>query len=354
MKTLRSSLTHGTMAVAIGALTLFTAVEARAESITVLNFANYMPEDILQRFKDKTGISVDLVTTSTNEETMGRLTTSNGAGFDVVFVSSPFAEALRHLDLVTDVNHANLPNLVNLYDEAKNLSFDPGNVYTVPYAWGTTGLCYRDDLLSKAPTSWWDLLKPSDEAKGKITMVSTDRWLLAAGQLANGYSVNDVTPEHLEKVKADLIAAKKTLLAYDDATFYSKLVAGEAVMVHAWDGWCNYALAETPHAHFVVPKEGSDFYIDVMVVPKASEHKEAAEKFINFVLEPENQGWVSTNLFFKTPNRIAMEALPEDIKKKYPNLTITPADLAKFETFHDLGADLPRVSKVVTEITSSR
>lgn len=335
-------------------LALVSVSSAKAESITVLNFANYMPEDILQRFQEKTGISVDLVTTSTNEESMGRLTTTDGAGFDVVFVSSPFAEALRHLDLVVDVNHANLPNLANLYDEARQLSFDPGNIYTVPYAWGTTGLCYRDDLVATAPTSWWDLLKPSDELRGKTTMLATDRWLLAAGQLANGYSVNDVTPEHLEKVKEDLIAAKKTILAYDDVTFYSKLVAGEAAMVHAWDGWCNYALAENQNARFVVPKEGSDFYVDVMVVPKASEHKEAAEKFINFVLEPENQGWVSSSLFFKTPNRVATEALPAELMAKYPNLTITPQELAKFEIFRDLGADLPRVSKTVAEITSSR
>lgn len=338
----------------VATLALASVSAARAESITVLNFANYMPEDILQRFQEKTGISVDLVTTSTNEETMGRLTTTNGAGFDVVFVSSPFAEALRQLDIIGDIDHGNLPNLDNLYDEARQLSFDPGNVFSIPYAWGTTGLCYRDDLVSTAPTSWWDLLTPSDDLAGKITMLATDRWLLAAGQLANGYSVNDVTPEHLEKVKQDLIAAKKTILAYDDVTFYSKLVSGEAVMVHAWDGWCNYALAESEHAKFVVPKEGSDFYVDVMVVPKASEHKEAAEKFINFVLEPENQSWVSSSLFFKTPNRVATEGLPKDLTTKYPNLAITPQELAKFETFRDLGADLPRVSKTIAEITSSR
>lgn len=344
---LRASIT------AIGMLAAIGAGPAAAETITVLNFANYLPEDIIARFKEKTGIDVDLVTTSTNEETMGRLTASNGAGFDVVFVSSPFAEALRKLELVDDIDHSKVPNLSNLYEEAKKLSFDPGNVFTVPYAWGTTGLCYRDDLMKVAPTSWWDLLKPSEEVKGKVTMLSTDRWLLAAGQLANGYKVSDVSAEHLEKVKQTLIDAKKGILAYDDATFYSKLVAGEAVMVHSWDGWCNYALAENKHVKFVVPKEGSDFFIDVMVVPKATEHKDSAEKFINFVLEPENQAWVSTNLFFKTPNKVAMESLPADLITKYPNLAISPADLSKFEIFHDLGSELPRVSKVVTEITSS-
>lgn len=338
----------------LSAIALIAAGPAQAaEQITVINFANYMPPDLMERFTKETGIAVDYVTTSTNEETMGKLVAANGAGFDVVFVSSPFAQALRSLELLADLNQDNLPNKSNLFEEATKLSYDPGNVFSMPYAWGTTGLCYREDLVKTAPTSWNDLLKPSDDLKGKITMLKTDRWLLAPAQLVNGYSVNDVTAEHLEKVKQDLIEAKKGLLAYDDVTFYSKLVAGEAAMVHAWDGWCNYALAENDKARFVVPKEGSDFFIDTMVVPKASEKKDAAEKFINFVLQPENQLWVVTNLFFKVPNKASMEMVPKDIIAKYPNIAMSPAELAKFEIFQDLGPELPRVSKVITEITSS-
>ncbi len=347
-KSLVSTLLWGAMA------TVAMSTGANAEQITVMNFANYMPEDILTRFKAETGIDVELVTTSTNEESMGKIVAGNGTGFDVVFVSSPFAEALQKLNLISEIDHSKLPNLSNLYDVATKLQYDPGNVYSIPYSWGTTGLCYRSDLMSFAPDSWQDLLNPKDEIKGKITMISTDRWLLAAGQLANGYSVNDVDAAHLEEVKADLINAKKTLLAYDNNTMFSKLVSGEAVMAHAWDGWCNFAIAENPNVKFVVPKEGSDFYIDVMVIPSATEHKEAAQKFINFVLQPENQKWVVDTLTFKVPNRVSMETVSQDHIKKFPNLALTPDELSKFETFRDLGADLPRVSSVVTEITASK
>ena len=343
----------GLTTVAIAALFALAPGVASAEKIVIMNFANYMPENILKDFKAATGIDAELVTTAQNEETMGKMVASNGAGYDVVFVTSPFAEALRKLDLIGDLDHANIPNKANLADEATKLAYDPGNVFTMPYSWGTTGLCYRSDLVSFTPDSWNDLLKPRDELKKKITMLATDRWLLAPGQLVNGYSVNDVSPEALEKVKATLIEAKKNILAYDDVTFYSKLVSGEAVLVHGWDGWCNYGIAENPAIKFIVPKEGSDFFIDVMVVPKASEHKAAAEKFINFILAPENQKWVSESLFYKTPNKMAMGQLPADLLAKYPNLAISSADLLKYEIFRDLGPDLPRVSKTVTEITSS-
>ena len=76
------------------------------------------------------------------------------------FVSSPFAEALNKLGMLAPIDHAKIPNFANLYPEANELRHDPGNTYSVPYTWGTTGLCYRSDILKAEPTSWNDLLKP--------------------------------------------------------------------------------------------------------------------------------------------------------------------------------------------------
>ena len=189
-------------------------------------------------------MSGEVVVHATNEEIMGKLVASGGKGYDVVFVSSPFAEVLNKLGLTEPIDHAKVPNLANLYPEATTLPYDPGNTFSVPYTWGTTGLCYRSDLVKTAPTRWNDLLAPSDDLKGKTTMLATDRWLLAAGLLPRAIrSTRPIRPSSTE-VKDLLIAAKKTLLAYDDTTFYSKLVSGEALMVQAWDGWCNYGIAE--------------------------------------------------------------------------------------------------------------
>ena len=97
----------------------------------------------------------------------GKVTAGGGKGYDVLFVSSPFVEALAHLGLIAELDHANIPNLANLYPEAQTLAYDEGNRHSVPYAWGTTGLCYRSDLVAAAPTSWLDLLKPAQLEKGE-------------------------------------------------------------------------------------------------------------------------------------------------------------------------------------------
>jgi spermidine/putrescine transport system substrate-binding protein len=323
------------------------------DKLVISNWDAYMPPDLLERFKAATGIEAEVSVHATNEEIMGKVTASGGQGFDVLFVSSPFAEALQQLGLLAPIDQALVPNLVNLYPEARALPHDPGNTFSVPYTWGTTGLCWRSDLVATEPASWQDLLEPADALKGKTTMLATDRWLMAAGELAKGYSVNEADPAKIAEVKDLLIAAKKTLLAYDDTTFYSKLVSGEASLVHAWDGWCNYGITENKDIKFVVPKEGSDLWVDTIVVMKNSEKKDAAMKFINFILDASNHAWAAENILYKVPNRAAMESLDKALIEQYPNMGMTPAELTKYELLRDLGAAQKDYSRAVSEIKAA-
>jgi spermidine/putrescine transport system substrate-binding protein len=284
---------------------------------------------------------------------MGKVMASGGKGYDVLFVSSPFAEVLNQQQMLAPLDHAQIPNLANLFPAAMELPYDSGNKFSAPYTWGTTGLCYRSDLVKAEPTSWNDLLKPSDDAKAKVTMLSTERWLMAAGLKALGYSVNETDEAKVGEAKALLIEAKKSLLAYDDTTFYSKLVSGEAILVHAWDGWCSYGIAENDKIKFMIPKEGSDMFVDTMVVPAASEHKDAAMKFINYVLSEANGKAIAETTFYKVPNAKGMAGLDPALLKQHPPLAITAEELNKQELLRDLGGAQKLYSKTVTEITSA-
>ncbi|MBX3567197.1 MAG: spermidine/putrescine ABC transporter substrate-binding protein [Rhizobiaceae bacterium] len=339
---------------AIFGIALALAGPAAAQNLVISNWDGYMAPDAMEALKAATGVSGEVVVHATNEEIMGKLIASGGKGYDVVFVSSPFAEVLNKLGLIEPVDHAKVPNLANLYPEATTLAYDPGNTFSVPYTWGTTGLCYRSDLVKAEPASWNDLLKPSDDIKGKTTMLATDRWLLAAGQLALGYSVNETDPAKMEEVKNLLISAKKTLLAYDDTTFYSKLVSGEALLVQAWDGWCNYGITDNKDIKYLIPKEGSDLWLDTMVVMKASEHKDEAFKFVNFILEAKNHAWAAENILYKVPNKAAMDSLPAELGQTYPNMAMPVADMVKFEVLRDVGEAQRAYSKIVSEIKAAQ
>ncbi len=332
---------------------LLSAAPAAAETLVVGNWDGYMPPDLLESFAREKGIDVEFTPHATNEEIMGKFMTNRGEGYDVVFMSSPFAQALDKLGMLAELDPAQIPNLANYYKEARALPHDPGNRYSAPYAWGTTGICYRADLVEAAPDSWNAILDPSPADKGKITMLQTDRWLMQPALFVLGYSVNETDPDKLAEARDLLIEAKEGLLAYDDTTFYSKLVSGEAVLVQGWDGWCNYGIAETDKINFILPKEGADLWVDTMVVPAASENRELAYAFIDYVLRPEVHSWVASNILYKVPNEAAMAEVDPALIEAFPNLGMTPAELMQLELVEDLGEGQRAFTRSVQEVLSA-
>jgi spermidine/putrescine transport system substrate-binding protein len=329
------------------------SAEAPSGKLVVSNWDGYMPPEFADEFEAATGIEVELALHTTNEDIMGKLEAANGGGFDVVFVSAPFAEILNARGWAAQLDHAQIPNLENLSPEASELDYDPGNAFSVPYTWGTTGLCYRTDLVTEEIDSWADLLQPAEELQGKITMLATDRWLLLPAQKLLGYSVNSTDEAELTEARDLLIEAKDNLLAYDDTTFYSRLVSGEAWLVEAWDGWCNYGIAEDPNIGWVVPEEGSDLWVDTMVVLESSENKAAAHAFIDYILRPEIGAWAAENILYKVPNAAAMESLDPSLIEAFPNLGTTPEELFENEVMRDVGDALPTYTRIVSEVTAS-
>ena len=328
------------------------APDLSGQTLTVSNWAGYYPEDLAAQVEAANGTPVTIANHATNEEIMAKLTAGGDSGFDVAFVSGQYAQALNDAGLLEAIDAAQIPNLSNLYPEATELAYDPGNTFSVPYAWGTTGICYRSDLIDE-PTSWNAILTPDADSKGKVTQMTTERWLALPALKSLGYSINTTDDAQLQEAKDLLIASKADLLAYDDTTFYSRLVSGEANAVVAWDGWCNYGTAENPDIKFTVPTEGSDLWADTMVILKSSQNKEAAHAFINFILDPANHAWVAENILYKVPNKAAMEQVGAELAATYPNMGMMPADLLQGEAIVDLGEDSVKYTDLSTEVTSS-
>jgi len=304
--------------------------------IVVSNWDLYFPPDLIKNFTAETGITVDWVKHTTNEDIVGKLEAANGTGYDIVFVSAPFAEGLNHRGWLETLDHGQLRN--------------------IPYTWGSTGLCYRTDLVPAVPTSWNDLLKPSKELEKKVTMLATDRWLLLPALKVLGYSVNESDEAHLNAARDMLIETKKHLLGYDDTTFYSKLVSGEASLVEAWDGWCNYGIGDATVGSkitYMVPSEGTDLWSDTMTILKSSTNKPAAYAFIDYILRPEVAKTVVDLTLYKVPNPAAMALVDPAVLAQFPNLGVTPAELLKGEPERDLGASAPLWANIVTQITTA-
>jgi len=325
--------------------------------IVVSNWDLYFPETLIADFTAETGIEVEWVKHTTNEDIVGKLDAANGTGYDVVLVSASFAEGLNNRGWLETLDHGLLTNISHLAPEADQLGYDPGNTFSIPYTWGTTGLCYRTDLVPVPPTSWNDLLKPAPELDKKVTMLATDRWLLLPALKVLGYSLNETDQAHLEEARDLLLETKKHLLAYDDTTFYSRLVSGEAALVEAWDGWCNYGIADETVGSkitYMIPSEGTDLWADTMTILKSSSNKPAAYAFIDYILRPEIAKTVVDLTLYKVPNPDAMALVDPAVMAQFPNLAMTPAELLEGEPLRDLGAAAPLWANIVTQITAGQ
>jgi spermidine/putrescine transport system substrate-binding protein len=171
-------------------------------------------------------------------------------------------------------------------------------------------------------------------------MLGTDRWLLQPGLLSLGYSINTTNPDEIEAAKQWTMEAKPNLLAFDDTTFYAKLVSGEASVVQAWDGWCEYGVLEDPeNIEFTIPTEGSDVWTDTMVVMESSQNKAAAHAFIDYILQPEVGKQIVEYTLYKMPNAAVMAAVDPAVLETHETLSISPSELFSQEAQTGLGEE---------------
>lgn len=323
------------------------------QTIVVSNWADYMPDDIGDIVKDQTGATVEVTNHATNEELVAKVTGSGGEGLDVIFGSQPYLQAFAEEGLLEPLDPQYLDNWDNLDPKAQALAEVDGQPYFAPYTWGTTGICYREDLVDEAPTSWNDLLEPAEQYQGKVTMMGTERWAVLPAQKALGYSVNTTDEGEMAEVKDKMVAAKPNLLAYDDTTFYERLISGEAVMVEAWDGWCNYGTAEDPNIKFAVPEEGSDLWVDGMAILKSSENKDAAYAFVDAILDAKNHAWAAENILYIVPNDAAMDQLPAELTDQFETLGTRREEMLEGENMTDIGDSASLYNRIITEVTAS-
>jgi spermidine/putrescine transport system substrate-binding protein len=303
----------------------------------------------------ETGTPVAVAEHATEDEVLARIR-SGDPTLDVVLLSGPAAASLAADGFLAALDARSVPNLEGLYAEAFSLPHDPGNRFSAPYAWGTTGLCARTDLLPVTPTGWSDLLSPADGVAGRTTLMADPRWLLLPAQKALGLSANTTDAAELEQARGLLAATAPTLQALDSTTFHQRLVSGEASLVQAWDAWCDYAIADPAAAGqvaWVAPAEGSDLWVDVLAIPTASPDRAAAAAFIDLVLRPKVHVRVTEDLLYKVPGREAMARLDPALVARFPNLAMTPAELVAGEMLLDVGDAGATYQAIAAEVAAA-
>jgi spermidine/putrescine transport system substrate-binding protein len=325
-----------------------SACGEKKPSISVYNWGDYIDKDVLKEFEEEYGIEVKYDMFETNEDMYIKLK-QGGSSYDVAFPSDYMIERMIKEDMLAKIDKENIPNLEKV--DEYFLDFDPNNDYSVPYMWGTVGIIYNTTMVDEEVDSWdilWDE-KYTDE----IFMLNSQRDTLAVALKKLGYSMNTRDVEELEEAKQILIEQKPLVSAYLGDDIKGAMISGEAALAVVWSGDAVYMMRENPDLNYAIPKEGTNLWFDNMVIPKDTENKEAAEKFINFMTRPDIAAKNTDYIGYSTPIPEAIEMLPEDIKNSevaYP----VKESLDNAEIFKDPSDIIGEYDRIWTEITSAQ
>ena len=312
------------------------------DKLVVYNWGEYIDPEVLTIFEEETGINVVYEEFETNEILYPKVS-SGAIAYDVVCPSDYMIQRMIENGLLTEINFDNIPNIKNIGKQYMEQSrqFDPENKYSVPYCWGTVGILYNKTMVDEPVNSWSILWDP--KYKDHILMQDSVRDAFGATLKYLGYSLNSTDLDELTEAKNLLIEQKPLVQAYVIDQVRDKMIGNEAALGVIYSGEAIYTQKENPNLEYVIPKEGSNIWIDSWVIPKNAEHKENAEKFINFLCRPDIALMNFEYITYSTPNEAARELIEDESIR---NSEIAFPDLSKYdnlETFQYLGTEADQV-----------
>ena len=314
----------------------------RGTSINVYNWGEYISDgsegslDVNKEFTKRYGIKVNYTTFESNENMYNKLQ-SGGANYDIVIPSDYMIAKLIEEDMLVELDYSNIPNYKYILPKYKNLFFDPENKYTVPYTVGMVGLIYNTTMVDDEVDSWsilWD-----EKYKGEILMFNNPRDAFGIAQFLLGQSINTHDVKDWDKA-IELLKKQRPLVAsYVMDEVYNKMEGGEAAFAPYYAGDYLTMADVNPDLAFVYPKEGVNYFVDAMCIPKTAENKEAAELYINFMLEEDiavaNANWIC----YASPHALVLESDDYDLKGE-PVLYPEESEMPKTESFENLSYDI--------------
>lgn len=306
--------------------------------VVVYNWGEYLDPDTLDLFEEETGIHVIYDEFDTNEAMFPKVE-AGAASYDVICPSDYMIQKMIDHDLLAEINFENIPNIKNIGQQylEQSREFDPENKYSVPYCFGTVGILYNKTMVEGPVDSWavlWD-----ETYADNILMQDSVRDAFMTALKLNGCSMNSLDEGELEAAKNSLIDQKPLVQAYVIDQVRDKMIGGEAAIGVIYSGEAIYTQRENPDLEYVIPKEGTNVWIDSWVIPKNAPNKENAEAFINFMCREDIALKNFEYITYSTPN-IAAQELIEDEEIK--NSDIAFPDFTQYdnlETFHYLGPE---------------
>lgn len=317
----------------------------KEKQLNIFTWANYVSNEIRTGFEKEFGVKVIMDIFPDNEDLLAKLQ-AGAKGYDIIMPSDYMVSIMMKNEMLAEINRENIPNFKNISSDFLGKYFDPENLYSIPYTFGTAGIAYDSSVVSPAPDSWQILWDSTYE--NQISMLDDPRETIGVALKLLGYSLNSNDVDQLRQAKEKLIEQRPLLKQYESET-QDILISKEVVIAHSWSGDALKAAEQNPSIRYIIPKEGSSQFIDTVCIPKTAPNKALAEKFINYLLRPEINAKITEFTKYGTCVPKAKEHLPENLQKHeyiYPSTE----SMKSLESIIDPGDFMPEYSRTWDEI----
>jgi spermidine/putrescine transport system substrate-binding protein len=320
-----------------------------SETLALYNWGDYINPEVLAAFTAETGIEVTLDTFSSNEEMLAKIQ-AGATGYDIVFPSVWMQDIMVKLDLLHETGINAHPDFGRIDPGFLRSVEDPDSSFCLPYAWGTVGIFYNEDVTGPI-TGWSDFFAVPEKTGAKIALLDDMREVIGAGLIMTGASVNSAEPAEIQAA-ADFIIAQRPIVTAFTYESMALLTSGDLAAAHYFVGG-NVFFTETPNIKYVIPAEGATMYQENICVLADAPNKEAAQKFMEFYLRPEIAALNVAQQFNGTPNLPANELTPEFIRSN-PNINVPAETMARLQIFTDLGPALRAYDRAWSAIKTAQ
>ena len=273
------------------------------QTLHFFNFGGYTGENFLQNFEARTGCRVVMDIVETPEEMYLKIV--NGDAYDVIVESDYMVERMISEGLVQKLDKSKLPNLSELEPSLfKKMVYDPADEYSVPFFWGMVGITYDKTIVDEADLEreGFGILE-DPKYKGNLFLYDSERDMMMVALKHLGYSMNTEDDGELEEAYQWL---KKVVTENEPEIIGDEVVDNMVQLRKAlaveYSGDAAYAMVENENAGFYLPEEGTNLWIDNMLIPKASENVDLAHEFINYACEYETSLDNTVTVGYTSPN----------------------------------------------------
>lgn len=262
-----------------------------AGDLFIYTWGEYTPPEMVAKFEKTYDVKVHIDTYDSMETMLAKLKSGAG-GYDVIVPGHDTMTILVREGLLEPINVSQMENYKHVDETWRDVFWDPGRVYSAPWAWGSTGFVIDSAVVDGADRSLKTLFEPADAVKGKINMLRDVNDVINMALRYLGKPRCNENPEDLKAV-LDLLTTQKAFVKSYNSETKELLASGEAIVSMSWNGYAMRARDEKPTLEYIYPKEGYTGWMDNVAVPKGAKNLENAKLWVNFVMAPENAAMIT-------------------------------------------------------------